>query len=68
MEPNDRQEYERLWLASEKLYIIKSLIKYYEIVLILSPIIVKNVKDYDSPAQIYMPITNMNEVFLRALK
>jgi hypothetical protein len=41
---------------------------YYEIVLVLNPMIVKSVKDYDLPVQKYMPLKNITKFLLKALK
>jgi hypothetical protein len=41
---------------------------YYEIVLLLNPMIVKSVKDYDLPVQKYMPFKNKLKSLLKAPK
>jgi hypothetical protein len=41
---------------------------YYEIVLVLNPMIVKSVKDYDLPVQKYMPFKNIIKFLFKALK
>jgi hypothetical protein len=41
---------------------------YYEIVLVLNPMIVKRMKDYDLPVQKYRPFNNILKFLLKALK
>jgi hypothetical protein len=41
---------------------------YYEIISVLNPMIVKHVKDYDSPVQNYIPFKNILKSLLKALK